>query len=143
MDHLADIHRKMNVPTYSYALVGACLLEVVRPLFDKEEEDLKKTDEPVSAKDMTAAFAKLYVNIMSIIYYPMLRQEKLMASAREFYEHVKEELDWSDGQLQLRLGDIEEEIAATGAYTQATAEVEIGARLAWRNSAKCIGKFFV
>lgn len=140
LDALGQLHRKMNIPTYSYALVGASILSTILPLFEKEEEATKGTESPVLAEDLRAGLGKVYGNIMSIVYYPMLRQEKLIAKAREFYEMVGEELHWSDGQLQARMHVVEEEVALTGTYVQTGEELEIGARLAWRNSAKCVGK---
>jgi hemoglobin-like flavoprotein len=140
LDHLAEIHRRMNIPTYSYALVGGTILDCFQPIFEAEQEDTKDSDDPVSAKDLRSALTKVYSEIMSILYYPMLRQEKFIAAAKEFYEQVKVELEWSESKFERRLLEIEEEIASTGFYTQTTAEVEMGARLAWRNSAKCIGE---
>mmetsp|Transcript_1755 Transcript_1755/g.3894 ORF Transcript_1755/g.3894 Transcript_1755/m.3894 type:complete len:1532 (+) Transcript_1755:163-4758(+) len=140
LENLAEVHRRMNVPTYSYALVGATILECFQPVFDKEEEDTKDSDDPAIASELRAALVKVYGEIMSLVYYPMLKQERMVATAREFYEHVKEVLEWSDNQLESRFSQIEEEIQATGSYIQTTEELETGARLAWRNSAKCVGR---
>ena len=41
-----------------------------------------------------------------------------------------------------RRQEIMEEIDKTGCYTQTSSELAFGARLAWRNSARCIGRFF-
>ena len=140
LDKLGEGHRRMDIPTYTYALVGATILDCFQPVFEKEEEDTKGTDEPILAKDLRSALLKVYGEIMSIIYYPMLRQEKLVNEAREFYEQLKEEFGWSDSEFQRRLLEVESEISGTGTYTQTTEELEMGARLAWRNSAKCIGE---
>jgi hemoglobin-like flavoprotein len=140
LNHLGEIHRKMNIPTYSYALVGGTILDCFQPVFDAEQENTKDSDDPVSAKDLRSALTKVYSEIMSIVYYPMLRQEKLIAAAKGFYEQIKIELEWSESQYERRMLEVEEEIASTGEYIQNTDEVEMGARLAWRNSAKCIGK---
>jgi hemoglobin-like flavoprotein len=140
LDSLGEVHRRMNVPTYSYALVGGTILDAFQPVFDQEEKDTKDSEDPVSAKGLRAALTKVYGEIMSIVYYPMRRQETLVAAARDFYEQLKVELEWSDAKLQRRFQQIELEIASTGAYLQTTEELEMGARLAWRNSAKCIGE---
>ena len=140
MDHLGDIHRRMGVPTYSFTLVGGALLEMFQPCFDAHEQETKGTDDEVLAEDMTAVFAKIYTEIMSIVYYPMLRQEKLIAEAQAYYQSMKEEFEWSENTFQKRIIQVEDEITSTGTYVQTTAELEMGARLAWRNSAKCIGR---
>jgi hemoglobin-like flavoprotein len=140
LENLAEMHRKNNVPTYSYALVGATILECFQPIFEKEEEATKDSDDPVIASDLRAGLTKVYSEIMSVVYYPMLKQEKLVTKAQEFYEQVKEELQWTDDQLHSRMMQIEEEIQMTGTYIQTTEELEMGARLAWRNSAKCVGR---
>lgn len=41
-----------------------------------------------------------------------------------------------------RFKEIEREIEETGTYTHTFAELEFGAKLAWRNSNKCIGRLF-
>jgi nitric oxide synthase oxygenase domain/subunit/hemoglobin-like flavoprotein len=140
LEQLAEVHRRMNVPTYSYALVGATILECFQPIFEKEEAATKESDSPVTATALRATLTKVYGEIMSLIYYPMLKQEKMISAAQEFYQQVKEELNWSENQLQARLLQVEEEIQRSGTYIQTTAELEIGARLAWRNSAKCVGR---
>ncbi len=43
---------------------------------------------------------------------------------------------------QPRLAEIEAEIAATGTYQQTFAELEHGARVAWRNSTRCVGRLY-
>ena len=41
-----------------------------------------------------------------------------------------------------RWQEIRDEIAATGTYTHTPQELEFGARVAWRNSARCIGRLY-
>lgn len=41
-----------------------------------------------------------------------------------------------------RLGRVRREIAATGTYRHTAAELEFGARVAWRNSSRCIGRLY-
>lgn len=238
LEHLGVIHRRMGVPTYSYALIGGMLIECLIPIFRAEEEFLDPTKEKkqfrteisedlpvrtettssnssldigngfspklqrwrsyremvkdlspdsntknhpgnndsttdylsredvesirtavdqissrkllvddsplvgqrVTVANLTTSFTRLYMEVMSIVYYPMLKQEKMISAAKEFYDTVKSELNWSDGFFKKRLLEIETEIASTGTYYQTAEELEIGARLAWRNSAKCIGR---
>lgn len=42
----------------------------------------------------------------------------------------------------VRWREIRDEIAATGTYTHTAHELEFGARVAWRNSARCIGRLY-
>ena len=44
-------------------------------------------------------------------------------------------IDWSD-----RLSEITTHITETGTYSHTASELEFGARLAWRNSNRCIGR---
>lgn len=46
------------------------------------------------------------------------------------------------GVLQRRLIEIAAEIQSTGTYVHSKSELEFGARLAWRNSNRCIGRHF-
>ena len=52
------------------------------------------------------------------------------------------ELGKSDEETRLRLQEIRDEIAGTGSYTLTKEEIEHGARVAWRNSNRCIGRLF-
>lgn len=140
LDMLAEVHRQTGIPTFSYALVGGHLLDCLKGSLEAEEETTKDELFPATAKQLTRAFAVLYTEVMSIVYYPMLLEEKKIAKAQEFYEHVQIELQWSDRELQRRMLEVGHEISASGTYTQTKAEIETGARLAWRNSTKCIGR---
>eukprot|EP00980_Cylindrotheca_fusiformis_P003855 scaffold858_cov123-Cylindrotheca_fusiformis.AAC.31 len=140
LEQLAEVHRRMNVPTYSYVLVGATILECFQPKFEQEEAASRDSENPFLASDLRATLAKVYSEIMSLVYYPTLKQEKKIAAARGFYEQVKEELNWSENQLERRLVNIEEEVQRSGTYIQTTEELEVGARLAWRNASKCVGR---
>jgi len=141
LDHLGEIHRKLNIPTYSYALVGETILDCFQPIFETEENATKDSKDPVSASDLRAGLTKVYSEIMSIVYYPMLREEKLLKVAKEFYQgQLKVEFGWTDAQFETRFLEITEEIHSTGQYTQTTDELEMGAKLAWRNSAKSVGE---
>jgi nitric-oxide synthase len=44
--------------------------------------------------------------------------------------------------FEQRLGQVRDEIAATGTYRHSRAELTFGARVAWRNSARCIGRLY-
>ena len=42
-----------------------------------------------------------------------------------------------------RIRQVRREIEATGTYRHTSTELEFGARVAWRNSAKCIGRLLL
>ncbi|WP_255694985.1 nitric oxide synthase oxygenase [Actinomycetospora soli] len=44
--------------------------------------------------------------------------------------------------LEERIAAVRDEIARTGTYVHTTAELTFGARVAWRNSARCIGRLY-
>ena len=46
------------------------------------------------------------------------------------------------GPVRRRLAQVRAEIAATGTYRHTTLELAFGARVAWRNSARCIGRLY-
>ncbi|MEC3976062.1 nitric oxide synthase oxygenase [Amycolatopsis sp. H20-H5] len=65
------------------------------------------------------------------------------AEAEEFLRlfHAEHE-QHAEGELRSRLDQVRAEIAETGGYRHTTAELEFGARVAWRNSARCIGRLY-
>ncbi len=64
----------------------------------------------------------------------------LYQKAASFIKQVYNELE-IDG-LEQRLIKIQDEIESTGTYTQTFQELEHGARMAWRNSNRCIGRLY-
>nr|WP_089951082.1 nitric oxide synthase oxygenase [Lentzea xinjiangensis] len=46
------------------------------------------------------------------------------------------------GPVEARLAEVHAEIAATGTYRHTAAELAFGARVAWRNSSRCIGRLY-
>lgn len=64
-------------------------------------------------------------------------RDEARAFLRQFYfEHGAHKA------YETRMAEVEAEIAATGGYVHTYDELAYGARLAWRNSARCIGRFF-
>lgn len=66
-------------------------------------------------------------------------QESLMHEASDYLQLFYQEyglLDTTSG----RLAEIQAEIEQTGTYTQTSAELTYGARIAWRNNTRCIGR---
>ena len=66
-------------------------------------------------------------------------QETLQA-AEEFLGFMVSEGALLVAQAGARLQEIEAEVEATGSYSLNTAELDFGARLAWRNNSRCIGR---
>ncbi|MFW6265419.1 MAG: nitric oxide synthase oxygenase, partial [Halanaeroarchaeum sp.] len=61
--------------------------------------------------------------------------------ARAFISQCYRELD-REWIIESRIADIDREISMTGTYTHTTEELTYGARMAWRNSNRCIGRLF-
>ena len=59
-----------------------------------------------------------------------------MRKATEFFKLIAEECDWTPSQLSKRLFEVKLGMSASGTYQHTTEELQLGARLAWRNSVK-------
>jgi nitric-oxide synthase len=65
------------------------------------------------------------------------------AEAEEFLHRMFAEGAAEEGErLEIRLAQVRAEIAETGTYRHTPAELAFGARVAWRNSARCIGRLY-
>src|SRR5262245_24359422 len=66
--------------------------------------------------------------------------DRLLADAERFIKqfHCEHHLGPPDG----RMRRVRREIGATGTYRHTGTELEFGARVAWRNSARCIGRLY-
>src|SRR5262249_15349339 len=62
-------------------------------------------------------------------------------AAAEFLRLYHSEEDRT-GDLTGRLREVRAEIDRTGSYTHTTEELAFGARVAWRNAARCIGRLY-
>ncbi|WP_203363889.1 nitric oxide synthase oxygenase [Bacillus sp. REN10] len=67
---------------------------------------------------------------------------QLWNEAKTFIEQCYEELNKSEAERTTRLQEVQAEIESTGSYTHTYEELEHGARMAWRNSNRCIGRLF-
>ncbi|SDQ88565.1 nitric oxide synthase oxygenase [Natronobacterium texcoconense] len=65
----------------------------------------------------------------------------LYAEAEAFVRECYTELERED-EIEPRLAEIRRSIAESGHYEHTPAELEHGARMAWRNSNRCIGRLF-
>ncbi len=68
------------------------------------------------------------------------RDHRTLRKASEYVEKVAKELGWDLQDLEGRLQEIGEEIAACGTYTHTYEEMCYGAQMAWRNASKCVGR---
>lgn len=68
--------------------------------------------------------------------------KELSQEATEFIQESYQELGKSDIDIHQRLSHIGNEITETSTYTHTTEELTHGARMAWRNSNRCIGRLF-
>jgi nitric-oxide synthase len=67
--------------------------------------------------------------------------EEVLAEAEDFLRLLHTEVPGA-GSVRTRLREVRAEIGATGTYRHTFHELEYGARVAWRNSARCIGRLY-
>lgn len=72
----------------------------------------------------------------------MATQRAVLGEAEAFIRICGEELGWSADRTNDRLLEIRRQIAGSGSYEHTEEELRHGARLAWRNSNRCIGRLF-
>lgn len=126
--HLAQIHQSNQIPTADYAKLTGPLLETLgafgEPLTDRTRR----------------GWATLFQRVVRIVSEPMAQQERVTSAAREYLDQIAAELEWPQPKVEKRWSEIAHEIRATGTYTHTFEELEYGAKLAWRNAPKCIGR---
>ena len=128
LDSLGRFHRSALIPTWSYEPVCNHLLNSL------------SAHSPMS-KELSKTFLYLYSLTSRIINTPMLMEEKLMAKAEDYFVNIiAKEWGWSKDLLDKRLLEIQSEVTQRGTYRLTSEEISYGARVAWRNSAKCIGR---
>lgn len=129
-EQLGRMHRQLLIPTWAYPFIGIALCEGVG-----------LTDRGAFSKgQLENALKRVYQHVVRIMAHPMLREERLIQEAETFFEMMAHEFQWSPERLQQRLLEVRMEVSTTGTYTHTSEEIEHGARVAWRNSAKCIGR---
>lgn len=67
---------------------------------------------------------------------------ELKNQAEVFIRSYYDEMEGNDQQCESRLSEVFAEISETGTYTHTKQELTFGAKIAWRNNAKCIGRLF-
>eukprot|EP00457_Paulinella_chromatophora_P000348 gb/GEZN01000348.1/.p1 GENE.gb/GEZN01000348.1/~~gb/GEZN01000348.1/.p1 ORF type:complete len:1573 (+),score=252.12 gb/GEZN01000348.1/:477-4721(+) len=126
LNALGNSHRQRMIPSWAYPLLGQSLVFAMGNLEHKES--------------ITAAIVKMIMHTVNIQTAHVVQEEKLLQDVHEFYAQVAEELKWNPAKLASRQLEITKEVQATGTYKQSLEELTVGARLAWRNSAKCVGR---
>lgn len=126
--NLAMVHQINQIPASEYSKLAGTLLKTLSKFGHRLDE---KT---------TRGWEVLFGRVSQIIAEPMLQQENMLKEAQKFIGQVAPELAWPISKTQSRLGAIAREIRATGSYTHTTEELDYGAKLAWRNAPKCIGR---
>ncbi|MFJ7970906.1 nitric oxide synthase oxygenase [Psychrobacillus sp. NPDC096389] len=66
----------------------------------------------------------------------------MFKEAKNFIQMYYEETGQSEQELATRLIEVEQQISKQGTYEQTLDELTYGAKVAWRNSNKCIGRLF-
>ncbi|MGY6632778.1 MAG: nitric oxide synthase oxygenase [Alkalilacustris sp.] len=125
---LAKVHHVNQIPPEEYDRLVAPLLAT-----------LSKFGHPLDDA-MTRGWQVLFDRVARIVAEPMHMQERLLAEARTFLDQLAEELEWTETKRRQRWSVIVREVRATGTYTHTAEELDYGAKLAWRNAPKCIGR---
>ena len=73
------------------------------------------------------------------IRYPLVDPQELLLEARAYLHLLYQERD-IPSRYQERFIEVAETIIRTGTYWQTSDELAYGARIAWRNSTRCIGR---
>ncbi|MFF2446438.1 nitric oxide synthase oxygenase [Neobacillus sp. NPDC058068] len=66
----------------------------------------------------------------------------LLKEAMDFIRACYRELNKTDQEIENRLNEIQKQLRNQGFYEHTTFELEYGAKVAWRNSNRCIGRLF-
>ena len=66
----------------------------------------------------------------------------MLNEAKSFIQTMYKELNYNEKIILKRLNQIETQINLTGTYEHTNEELEYGAKMAWRNSNRCIGRAF-
>ena len=130
LEHLGEVHRAALIPTWGYPIIGQQILKIF-PYNEKAG---------FSTKQLETALATLYREIVIIMQNPTSGEEKLIAQAEDWFTVVAKEWDWSPAVFSERMLNVKLEVGKTGTYAHTSEELQYGARVAWRNSAKCIGR---
>ncbi|MGB0560340.1 MAG: nitric oxide synthase oxygenase [Spirulinaceae cyanobacterium] len=126
--HLGRLHGNAGVPSSAYAAIA----DIMFLLFEKYVPDFDA--------ELRQAWQTLIDRVCNVIMLPKLNEERLLKKAAQFLEVIATEQAWEASDRQHRWQAIQAEVEATGTYTHTYEELAYGAKLAWRNASKCIGR---
>lgn len=89
-----------------------------------------------------AGTARLALRTTECAYHESDADDRVWAEAETFIGQFYAESPDAAGGPLLRLAQVRREIAATGTYRHTAAELTFAAQVAWRNSARCIGRLY-
>jgi nitric-oxide synthase, bacterial len=88
------------------------------------------------------ATALLAPGVTGCTFHESDADDRLWAQAETFIRQFYAESPDAAGGPPMRLAQVRREIAATGTYRHTPAELAFAAQVAWRNSARCIGRLY-
>ncbi|MCA9698985.1 MAG: nitric oxide synthase oxygenase, partial [Myxococcales bacterium] len=124
---LGQVHAARGIPASAYPAVNEHVVDTLDhfiPLGAGVRRSLQKAMFIVSLLTMQQA----------------VQAERVEREAERWIRQIAEELRWPDERVQERLATIRASIRLTGTYDHSSEELSYGAQVAWRNSAKCIGR---
>lgn len=119
--------RQKQIPSCVYA-------SLLRPLLQQIET--------VLGMDSTASASwKLVLQrAWTILGLASRFEERLLQKARQWLDVMRKECEWTEETYAARYQEIVEQVRQTDTYTHTYQELAHGAKVAWRNTAKCIGR---
>ena len=126
--NLAAVHLTHRIPTSAYPVLAAPFMATIERFGGVLSEAGRR------------GWEILLDRVERIVSEPMYLQEKRVAQARDFLDQIAAEQEWPRRKSDKRWSEILGGIRATGTYVQTGEEIEFGARIAWRNAAKCVGR---
>jgi len=127
LSKLAAVHREAMIPPDAFPKVGDVLKETLNSRFEMP-------------KGIMDIWVFTYMYCATVISAPMAVEERLYADAEEFFTVLAAEGEWGSSRLDARLSQVRSEIGLCGTYRHTAEELQAGARQAWRNAPKCIGR---
>ena len=126
--NLAAAHQTHQVPTAAYPLLAGPMIRTIDSFGGPLTPETRR------------GWEVLLNRVAHIVSEPMAAQERLASAASEFFDLIAAELHWPPTKREKRWSEVIVEIRATGSYSHTFEELEFGARVAWRNAPKCIGR---
>eukprot|EP01088_Endostelium_zonatum_P003021 TRINITY_DN1398_c2_g1_i1.p1 TRINITY_DN1398_c2_g1~~TRINITY_DN1398_c2_g1_i1.p1 ORF type:complete len:667 (-),score=140.25 TRINITY_DN1398_c2_g1_i1:659-2659(-) len=124
LKNLGQTHKSAMIPSWTYALIGSHLIEVLK----------------CPTPEVERAVGYVYSVLARIQQSPILAEEKLIGEAEKWLKDYAKEMNWTPEAYDKRFLEICNQVASSGTYSHNSEELEHGAKVAWRNSVKCIGR---